>query len=210
MTLNELAFELAHQVGRADDPTVIRIARKAVLDWRGALLRQMGSARYIHDQLFQRFCIPMKQVSATECCDVSSTCKVYRTEQTIPFTVNFRNNPNHYVGKVNGTSPYVYLPDMSYLPGVLEQRYGNMVCYYWQIGGYVYTNQKYKKLLVRAVFDNPMVAANLYDCDGNPCFTEDSEFPITTDLAVRVKQSILKNELQSFQNVKEEEIDAEG
>ena len=66
---------------------------------------------------------------------------------------------------------------------------------------YIYSkhNPRYKFLAaasVQGVFEDPVAASEFKDCaTGNPCYTDDSQYPIKSWMIPALKESILKSNL---------------
>lgn len=73
---------------------------------------------------------------------------------------------------------------------------------------YILNNHKLKKLLVNGLWSSPEDISN-YNCPNNePCFTDDSEYPIDSDLIVPMYKMVLDFMKVSYQFPEDNQSDS--
>lgn len=138
-------------------------------------------------------CVPLIQVDIAECCEIATGCYLLRTENPIPQTIDtykdnwivsvttdsgdiisksntFRNRYQMY-NKFTSTKPSWYLKN-DYL--------------------YISNNDYLETINVTALFESPSQLSSYSSCDGEPCWSMDSNFPVTMTLASQITDYIIK------------------
>jgi hypothetical protein len=205
MTMNEMIYELAEKTGRPYDLAIRNQIKQGIKTWRSVFLRQMGGKRFLSPIFLQDFCVETSLVDANECCNGVSNCKVRKSITPIPKAVDFRDWNYAYVGKLDNSMNYGSV-EPSELQYILEQRFADLFYRYWQIGDYLYTNAKHRTIRVRGIFEDPELLSEFKSCNNGPCYTDDSEYPITAEMFGRIKMSMMQNELAGIVQTKNEEI----
>ena len=139
MTLNEIAYNLLNLVrgGKSHQEETISLdqIKFNIKHYRAMFIRRDFqkngfTSRHIEQDLG---CLELKKVDPTRCCNLPSSCSVYRTIKTIPKTVrhNFKESITH-VGDVTGT-------------GTIPMVHSNVVKF---LSYDKYTNKNYKAYMI--------------------------------------------------------------
>lgn len=199
-TLNEIVYNIALQVEKADDAVLLERLKFIVGYYRAQFIRQDQQRNHsIPPQFIQSLeCLEMEAANAMECCDGEDIgCEVWKTKQKIPRPVRlYDGSVFGYVGSVDGKVPY------QATTGVQAQ-YSNYSKWSKGVAQYIYTNDRIyvlnarpAEILVRGIFERPEELGIYQCCDSTPVFTEDKEYPMSMDMVQRVTQSILATEMQ--------------
>ena len=61
---------------------------------------------------------------------------------------------------------------------------------------YILNNKGADYVNVRGIFENPEEAAKFTDCNGLPCYTDDTPFPMPMDMVQAITQGMMGGELR--------------
>lgn len=205
MTLDEGIYAIWEELrsGKiSDDDTLAQeLLEEMFITYRADLIRKdQAKGRSLSDNIMQTLsCVPVMQVDATECCDITTDCTVVRSVTTIPKFVE------------------VYQKDlMTKVSGANIMSTGwSIISYHRAIyaGASQWTKNSTKAFLknrylyvlnppngldtvsISGVFEDPRDAASFANCVGAPCYSNDMEFPISSWMFPIIKDMIFKNDL---------------
>jgi hypothetical protein len=204
MTLKEIVFDIrnaARAGGIVDDE---RISERQVAFWvnhyRALLIRRdLDKGKTISDNISQDLgCLSLIVADKAECCDLTSDCEILRTEVTLPTPIELsRMDAITYVGNIDRTKGYeLTSPVMSHWDKY--SRYTSKVAKAYYLNGYIYiTNETFLKWInVQGIFQDPTEAGRFNTCDGEPCYTASSDYPVSSYMVPTIKQMIFQQELK--------------
>ena len=204
MTLNEIAYNLLNLVrgGKSHQDETISLdqIKFNIKHYRAMFIRRDFAkngftSRHIEQDLG---CLELKKVDPTRCCNLPSSCSVYRTIETLPKTVrhNFKESITH-VGDITGTGtiPMVNSNVVKWLP---HDKYTNKNYKAYMIEDYlyIYNADGLKYINVRGVFEDPKEVEKFKDCSGTDCYDDNGEFPIPMDMLQSINNGVLAGELR--------------
>ena len=207
MTLDEIAYNLLNLVrgGRSNQDEHISLdqIKFNIKHYRAMFLRRDFAksgfnSRHVEQDLG---CVKISKVDASKCCDLPSTCNVYKTDLSIPRTVryNFREAFT-YIGDITGTGriPLVEPNTVQFLPydKYTKDKYK---AYMIEDFLYIYNADGLEFVNVRGVFEDPSEVSKFSCCgpDCTNCFNDDTDaFPISMDMLALINQGILNGELR--------------
>lgn len=214
MTLNEIAYTIAELLGQADDDTSIARIKSQVITARALLIRRSYDRRQkLPEQLVQDLdCQVLTKADMNECCTVVvNTCKAMKTAE-LPQPVSLgREIYFRYVGSPDKRREFTFAPYES-LDDLLHLRYAGPIRYYTYLNNrvYVISNEGFgKNVNIRGIFEDPRVAANYSNCSGDPCYTDDDDFPAPASMVENIVDIVLKKNTPFVQIVDDREIDDE-
>ena len=202
-TLNEMVYDVKN-IGAGgfqsdDNPISDRQVAYWVNDTRAMLASQMLSAnKSIPDALIQHLeCIELECMDAAECCEISSSSKVLRSTQKIPRTIQ-RNNRNTILS-ISSPDQLVSFSETTYFRQRTNRfnRYTGNKPRWFVKNDYLYViNEKVLQYVsLSGIFEDPTEAILFLTCDGEPCFTWDTDYPVTSVMARLITDIILKDRL---------------
>ena len=206
MTLNEIAQNLLNLVrgGRSNhdehislDQIKFNIKHYRAMFIRRDYARNGFNSRHVEQDLG---CVDLIAVDASKCCQINTTCPVFRTAKKIPKTIRYNfEEAISYVGDISGMNPIPMVPTNT-IKFLSYDRYTKDKMKSYMIGDYLYVyNAKGIDLInVRGVFENPEdVAVFNEECfDNGPCFDPDAtDYPIPMDMLNMINKGILEGEL---------------
>ena len=206
MTLNEIAQNLLNLVrgGRSNHDEHISLdqIKFNIKHYRAMFIRRDYSrngfnSRHVEQDLG---CVDLIAVDASKCCQINTTCPVFRTAKKIPKTIRYNfEEAISYVGDVSGMNSIPMIPTNT-IRYLTHDKYTADRMKAYMLGDYLYIyNAKGIDMInVRGVFENPEdVAVFDSEChDNGPCFDPDaSNYPIPMDMLNQINSGILEGEL---------------
>mgnify|MGYP003131771007 CR=1 FL=1 len=203
MTLNEIAYNVLNLVrgGRSNhdehislDQIKFNIKHYRAIFIRRDFARNGLVTRHLEQNLG---CLELRKANASQCCDLPSTCSVYKTVKKIPKTVRFNfREAITYIGDISGTNtiPLVEPSIVKWLPydKYTKDRYK---AYMIEDYMYIYNANGLKHINVRGIFENPSDLIN-FDCDGSDCYDDNTDFPMPMDMVSQITAGLISTELQ--------------
>ena len=205
MTLNEIAYNLLNLVrgGRSshDEHISLDQIKFNIKHYRAVFIRRDYAkngftSRHVEQDLG---CVKVIPVDASKCCNLETTCAVYRTKKKIPKTVRYNfEEAITYVGDITGigTIPMVSSNIIQFLP---YDKYTHKKMKSYMIGDYlyIYNADGLEAINVRGVFEDPQDVAVFDECDGvDGCYNDSiHQFPISLDMLSLINQGLLSSEL---------------
>jgi len=203
-TLTEIVYNLRNLVsaGRPSDDNIISFNQlKFIVHYKRAqYLRQDYTKNYFdNDFVYQDLgCLEMELADEAECCDFSTGCKIFRTKKTLPQFVKFTDRFGMKVNAINKTKRFeLILPER--FPFIGNVKYPSLTEKVFYLNNRLYSKNLYA-LNLRGVLTNPEEAKG-YMCVDGPCFTEESEYPLTEDMLDLITKDILQTELRSLMTI---------
>lgn len=209
MTLNEIIYSLREVAGETSDDS--RITDDMIVYWinnhRAYIIRKELEkyGNTIDENVRQSLgCVPVSISDTGECCIVSSNCSILRTE-IIPEPLKLSNNVAiTHVGPVDKlSSPFSFI---DYDRAIWSGNGGfnkNIIFAFFHNGRiYIKTHpdnlygQALQFININGVFQDPRKAFDFAHCNGDVCWTYDSEYPINNDTIELLKENILKGKFR--------------
>lgn len=204
MTLNEIAYNLLNQVrgGRSHhdehislDQIKFNIKHYRAVFIRRDFARSGFNSRHTEQDLG---CLELKKVDPSKCCNLPSSCSVYRTIEKIPRTIryNFEEALTH-VGDITGTGT-IPIVNSNMVKFLIHDKYTNKNYKAYMIEDYlyIYNADGLRYINVRGVFEDPEEVSKFKDCDGSDCYDDNvNNYPIPMDMLEQINKSILSGEL---------------
>ena len=181
-----------------------RLVDDIIAQKRAVFVRQDNAKkRSIDDNLIQNLgCVELELVdrASDSCCSEFTDCTILRTKVKIPNAIEFAHDK---------AITRIASVDMLALP-IIFMDYDQAI--YWGNGRYnrkslgsfirnnyvylIYKSGTYNKLIekisVQGVWEDPKIAANYNDCNGNPCWSVDSNYPLNAWMWEIIREEIIK------------------
>ena len=204
MTFDEIAYNLLNLVrgGRSNNDEHISLdqIKFNIKHYRAMFIRRDFArngliTRHLEQDLG---CINLIRVDASKCCNLPSTCPIYRTEHVIPKTVRFNfREAITYTGDITGLGriPMVEPYEIAYIP---YDKYtaNNPKTYMIEDYLYVYNPKGMDVINIRGIFEDPEEVNKFNNCDEGPCYNEDSPFPMPMDMVSAITAGLVNGELK--------------
>ena len=216
-TLNELVYDIKNPANGGFQSDDVSVSDRQVAYWandtRDMLVGQLFSSnKTIPDTVIQHLeCVDMECLDPAECCEISSCARVLRSTQKLPRTI--QRNGNNSILSVSSADKTVGFTETTYVRQRSNafNRYTGTEPRWFIKNDYLYIiNEKVlDNISVSGVFEDPTEVGMFTDCDGVPCFTWDSDYPVTTRMARMITSIVLKDRMGiSMQTPNDEDNDA--
>jgi hypothetical protein len=207
-TLNQIAYSILSSVKpHLSDDEDLRIEQVTydINVERNALVRRDANKHLnLNPSIVQDLgCVEMELADSAECCDFSSECKVLRTKETIPTPVELYDKVLiTRVGPIDkGSKQYNFV---SYERAIFSGngKFNKNVIYAYYMNNRIYLKSNLEELPmikyinIRGVFEDPVQASKFKDCDENPCYTNDSAYPIASWMEKSIKEILIERYLK--------------
>ena len=207
ITAAHLIYDVVEMASSGGNPNEFKISNEQILYWveeiRAQLIAQSLAKRDdVNDSWVQYInCVELEQVSAAECCLVESDCYILRSKKRMPATIDtWKDNWIISVTTMDGTS----IPKSN----PIKQRYQKYNKYTgskrsWFIKDdylYVLNDQVLTYVTVAGLFETPSDLAEFISCEGEACWTLDSHYPISLNMAGQITDIIMKTKVNPFMN----------
>lgn len=168
---------------------------------RSTLISQSYQKRlFVNPDITQTLsCTDVELVNSSYCpCEITG-CEIYRTELEIPKTIESASkNLFTRVGSVLlGTRPYqqVSINRLPYIDGSkITKDFTKWFLHDQHL--YFLTNNYIDKVSITGVFEYPEEAARFSHCTGQPCYTDDTLYPVSRKMVEQIKQIILNTNIR--------------
>ncbi len=208
-TLKEIVYELYDISKIRNDDTSLTKTHLAhiVKTWRARFISQnYRKARMSDVNLTQDLgCIDMELIDSAECCEEVG-CKILKTVLPLPTAIETDEKPLlTFIGSIQKTGPQYQLISWARFSWIKYQKYTGKLPYVSIKDGYLYmlVNDRTKvaldKINVQGIFEDPVEASKFRHCDGRPCYTPDSRYPIDAAMLPLLREMILTKELAVYQ-----------
>ena len=149
-------------------------------------------------------CMPLELVDSHNCCvDIPTKCKILRTKYQIPNTIELHHTKTiSSVGPVDITKKRFSLINYSRVPYVGNGRttYNSVYTFLYDNYIYVFSRnfniQTLKYITIRGIFEDPTELAKLNNCEGKPCWSLSSIYPINQWMWAYIKPTIINSLLR--------------
>jgi hypothetical protein len=190
-----------------DDDLDIRKVKRDVALKRSLFIRnELNKNRTIDSNLVQTLgCVELELASPVDCCiDIDVDCKILRTIDVIPNTIELHNKKLiTRVGNILFTNKkFNFVPyDRFIFSGNLQ--YTKNDIYATLHGGRLYLKSNnidhlgLKFIDIQGVFEDPTEAARFINCENNPCYSDDSPYPINMWMEDNIKTTLIEEYLKS-------------
>lgn len=186
-----------------EDPISLRQIGFWIINTRAELIRQqVNKGNYFGDTVVQTLdCVDVELVDLSQCCNIKTDCVGYRTVNQIPTPIETSYmDMITRVGSVNIISPAFHLIPVTRVNWELQNKLTFNIPRAFFYGKYVYVVGNnlvgLKKILVEGIFEDPTEAKGFSDCEGQPCFSDTSVFPISNWMIEQMKTMIMDRDLQ--------------
>lgn len=217
MTSEEIAYDILFNLegtSRSSDDSEIELEQIyfKMDTTRAMLIRQdQAKGRSLSDNIVQTIsCLEVEQVSASECCGITSECTILRTKLRIPRPIElYQKDLITRVSGVNIVSPsWTNIPYSKLEYSGVSKWTKNSTKWFLK-DGYIYiiNPPQVQKISVTGVFENPSDLANYQNCASQACWDTSSQYPISGHMLPTLKQLILEDLMRLKQAPSDEQGD---
>lgn len=202
-TLNELIYNIRNLAAGgilSDDQLISNRQMAFIINYTRAFLikKDLDKKKSINPDIIQDLgCVPVQPVDKAECCELIVDCLILRTVDPLPKTIALNHsNPITFVGLLDGSESFDFISQARSRWTQYETYTANYRRAYLKNGHlYVSNDLLLEDINVQGVFEDPLAAAKYHNCNGEPCFSFDSTYPIEESMIKALTQSIITDEL---------------
>jgi hypothetical protein len=186
-----------------DDEISLRQVGFWVDNIRSILLRQQTTkGQTLNSDVIQTIsCLEVEEIDASYCPVEVVGCTILRSKKRIPNTIEteFKN----LITKVSSPS----IKSLSFseinvnrIPYIDFSKVGKKLVKYFIHDRYIYllSNVLYDKITVSGVFQFPEELKEYLSCTGEPCYTDDSYYPMSNHMVELIKKMVIENNIRLF------------
>lgn len=202
VTLNKIVSDIRNIAtsGKATDD--FRITDRQIEYWihevRSILIGQAIAKRQDYsDSWIQTIgCLELEQADVSDCCDAPIGCYVLRSVRTLPATIETdKNNEIISVSTMDGY-PITETTQFSNIYKKYNKYTGkNMGWFFKNDYLYIINDDLLATVSVRGIFEDPQELGEFFTCDGDPCWTIDSDYPCSMKMASMITDIVLKTKV---------------
>lgn len=166
---------------------------------RALLIRQdIQKGRSISGNIVQILpCLDVDVVDASTCpCSLPIGCTILRTRNRVPKPIE--TDVKDLITKITPIGvmdrPYTFI-NSSRAPFTGYNKYAKSNPKAFYLDGYIWIINAIpvEKITVYGVFEDPTVLKDYVDCSGDPCYSDDTEYPMSTWMAPMMEKLIMEN-----------------
>jgi hypothetical protein len=205
-TLNQLTYDLLNKarggITSDDDILGYRQVQFWIKNTRALLIRQdIEKGRTISGNILQHIpCLDVIIADTSTCpCQIPTGCSILRTERRIPKPLEINNRD--LITRVSSIEidarPFSFM-SLARIPWTGNNKYAKKNPKAFYFDGYIWiiNSSPIEKITVYGVFEDPTELGNYVACDGNPCYSDDDEYPISGWMIPMMQNLIVEKDLK--------------
>lgn len=211
ITANHIISDIINIASSNSNSDDFKISKEQVLFWieetRSILISQaLAKKDDINDSWIQYIdCLSLQLADQSECCEVSSGCKLLRSTEPLPGTIDtYKDNWIVYVKTPLGD----IVPKGNFFKN-RYQKYNKYTSgdFSWYIRNnflYVVNDIFLEYVSIAGLFEFPSDLSEISSCQSNSCWSFDSNYPITATMSTQITDIILKTKIYPMMNYSED------
>ena len=165
------------------------------IQFRALLLRRDLERNPITRNFLQWICLELECKDLSDCCEVKSFKTALRTKEKIPVPLRTKDYDSfYYVGDINKMKAFKETTFDNVQ--LMKHRRFTSTEPLFVYDNYVWIfnepTPNYKYLTIGSIFEDPRQLAELKNCDGSNCYTDDDYFPIGADQYPTLEEYLIK------------------
>lgn len=205
ITLQNIIDDIRGIASSGSNPTEFKIPDEQIAYWtnqvRATLISQsLARKDDLNDTWLQTIsCLELELADASECCLAPSDCYVLKTVQQIPSTIDtWKANWVVSVTTPDGTP----ISKLNQFANRYQKysKYTSKIRYYYLKNDYLYIVNETLLSYVNVIglFQDPTELAEFVTCENESCFTYNSAYPISANMAGQLTDIIIKSKVIPF------------
>ena len=172
------------------------------------LRNELNKNRTIDDNIIQSLgAVELEIVDTIEGITYTGSSKILKSKLQIPVAIELHNSTAiTRVGPLDLKCKPFKLVDYSTVPYVGNGKFNKNQIFAFLKGGYMYITsdcnnpfmKSIKYINIRGVFEKPSEVSIFSELNGEPCYTDDSPYPVNKWLIAYLKDAIIKADLKAF------------
>lgn len=204
-TKNHLIYDILEIASSGGLASEFTISEEQIGEWvdqtRAQLISQkLNKKDDIHDSWVQTInCLELTSVDSSECCDVDSGCYILRSNLRLPNTIDFWKD-NSIISVITAGGDIISKSNFLKSKYQKYNKFTKNIRSWYLKDGYLYIiNDTFLELVsVNALFERPADLSAFVNCSGETCFTNNSIYPITINMASQITDIVVKTKVMPF------------
>jgi hypothetical protein len=204
-SLNEISYRIFESIRSEitdDDSIDIREIKYDINNVRSVWIRRdaEGGKRVSEAYIQDLGCVELEKADRAECCDIDLGCDIIRTAVELPKFIEAKYGPMiTRVGFVDKIAMPIMIIPYHRIPLAGNGRLSKNVIYASLLNNRIIlfsrglsTSFKMLKYInIRGVLEDPREANNFTTCSGEPCYTDDDEYPVPSSMIGLIENDVL-------------------
>jgi len=205
ITLQEITDDIRAIASSGSNPDDFKIPDEQIMFWvnqvRATLIGQsLAKKDDINDIWLQQIsCMALELADESECCLAPSGCFVLKTIRQVPNTIDTWKN-NWVVSVTTALGDSISKSNQFSNKYQKYNKYTGDSKYYYLKNNYIYVvNDVVLEMInVQALFEDPLELSQFPTCSGGVCFSVESPYPISANMASMITDIVIKTKVQPF------------
>ena len=174
---------------------------------RALLIRQdYAKNRTLSENVIQDLgCVEIETADVSECCDMTYGCSIKRTKLLLPKPIELlQNDAIMRVATIDKTSKAFSIVSYDQFIFSGNGRFNTNQIYatfrnsriFLKSNFNILTLKAMKYINIRGIFEDPREAKKFTRCNGTPCYTNNSDYPISNWMIEIIKKMILDTDIK--------------
>lgn len=205
ITLNKIISDIRNIASSGPTPDDFRITDRQIELWvheyRSTFISQsIDKLKSISDTWIQTLkCVELQQVDKAECCDIDIDCFVLKSVQQLPDTIE--NKDSNLILSVTGLDDTTITPTNRFKYSYKKySRYTGKNKGWFLKDNYLYimNDTLLERVNVIGIFEDPSEVGKFKNCSGEPCWTIDSQYPVSMKMAKDITNTVVVEKVRPF------------
>lgn len=206
MTKAEIIYNIRNllQGGRISDDTIPSYRQVGfIVDYyRAALIRRdVEKNNFISPDYEQDLgCIEFTLVDKADCCNIELDCDVYKSVLEIPTPIRLYDKPAiTFFGSVDKQNSFDLIL-ATRAPYIGYSKWTNKRPRGYYLNKHLWIPEKYGVVAANAriITEQPALVSQFVTCDNEPCYTDDSQYPMPADMIETLVKMVISTEGQTI------------
>jgi hypothetical protein len=207
ISLNEIVSLIASRVGQPFNADLLE-ELKFIVNYKRAAFFKRSLEKHPEQRryFYKDFSVPLVVVDKATC-PFTVSCDVLRSQYPVPLPIRSSEEFFDFVGSIEKSQPFGYATPEDADIFKKYNRYTSTSAKYFYTNGYlyIYNFEDLAAVNVRGIFPDPR-QLSVFKCGDKPCYTDDDQYEIPSDLVNDIVVDVLRTELQAL-IPKEGEVD---
>lgn len=199
VTLAQIIDDIRGIVSSGSNPNEFKIPDEQIAFWvnqcRATLIGQsLAKKDDLNDTWLQYInCLMLEQADASECCLYDSDCIVLRTVKKIPSTIDTWKS-NWIVSVTTPDGSIISKSNQFSNRYQKYNKYTGSTMYFYVKNDYIYIINSLTLDFINVIglFQDPLELSGYNNCEGDLCFTFDSQYPCSLNMASQITDIVVK------------------
>ena len=194
ISLNKIAYSVAHTLGDVENFYLREKIKFEAIQFRALLIRRDLERNFITRNFIQYICLKLECKDLSDCCEDLSYENGLRTLEQIPTPLRTKDFDSFYYVGTNSKKSAFKETTFDNLELMEHRRFTSRKPLY-VYDNYVWIfnppTKDFDTITIGAIFEDPRQLADIKNCGEEPCYTDDSIFPMGADQYPALEEYLL-------------------